>query len=217
MNAGTWSTVAEGIGMTLGLTAVGFALGAVLGLPLLVIRTARFGPSRWLGRGLIDVIRGVPLVVWLFLIYNGPTQFDATLGSTFTSWRSAVAALSIVSAAYMAEIYRGSLRAINTGQWEASRALGLSRVDAATRIIGPQMVRVAVPAAATYAIGLLKDSSLASTIGVFEITYYASTQAADAGGSSPFLVAGVYYIALTFPAAVAANRLDVSLKRKVAR
>ncbi len=217
MSGDAWSSIAQGILTTLELTVVGFALGALLGIPLVVLRTAGFAPARWAGRATIELIRGVPLVVWLFLIYNGPTQFDPGLGTTFTSWRSAVLGLSVVSAAYMAGIYRGWLRAIQSGQWEASRALGLSRLDTATRVIGPQMFRVAVPASATYAIGLLKDSSLASTIGVFEITYYASTRASSTSTSTPFLIAGIYYIALTFPAALAAHRLDTALKRKVAR
>jgi polar amino acid transport system permease protein len=216
MTESVWEAVAQGIVTTIELTVVGFALGAVLGLPVLALRLSVVGPLRWAARSFIEVARGVPLIVWLFLIYNGPTQFDPSLGSVFSSWRSAVLALGLVSAAYMAEIYRGSLRAIKEGQYEASRALGMSQVDTATRIIGPQMVRVAVPASATYAIGLLKDSSLASTIGVFEITYYASTQASNTSSVTPFFVAGVYYIALTFPSAWAARRLENRLGRGVA-
>jgi polar amino acid transport system permease protein len=212
----TWDAVAQGIVTTVELTVVGFALGAVLGLPVLALRLSKIAPLRWTARAFIEVARGVPLIVWLFLIYNGPTQFDPSLGLFFSSWRSAVLALGLVSAAYMAEIYRGSLRAIKQGQFEASRALGMSQVDTATRVIGPQMVRVAVPSSATYAIGLLKDSSLASTIGVFEITYYASTESSNTSSVTPFFIAGVYYIALTFPSAWAARRLEKRLGRGVA-
>ena len=216
MTQSVWEAVAQGVVTTVELTVIGFALGAVLGLPILAMRNSGVRPLRWTARSFIEVARGVPLIVWLFLIYNGPTQFDPSLGSFFSSWRSAVLALGLVSAAYMAEIYRGSLRAIKQGQYEASRALGMSHVDMATRIIGPQMVRVAIPASATYAIGLLKDSSLASTIGVFEITYYASTESSNTSAVTPFFVAGVYYIALTFPTAWAARRLEGRLRRRVA-
>ena len=216
MTQSVWEAVAQGVWTTVELTVVGFALGAVLGLPILAMRNSGVRPLRWAARSFIEVSRGVPLIVWLFLIYNGPTQFDPSLGSVFSSWRSAVLALALVSAAYMAEIYRGSLRAIKQGQYEASRALGMSQVDTATRIIGPQMVRVAIPASATYAIGLLKDSSLASTIGVFEITYYASTESSNTSSVTPFFVAGVYYVALTFPSAWAARRLESRLGRGVA-
>lgn len=217
MTPSVWEAVAQGILTTVELTVVGFALGSVLGLPLLALRISGIAPLRWAARAFIEVARGVPLIVWLFLIYNGPTQFDPSLGSVFSSGRSAVLALGLVSAAYMAEIYRGSLRAIRQGQHEASRALGMSRVDTATRIIGPQMVRVAIPASASYAIGLLKDSSLASTIGVFEITYHASTVASSTSSVTPFFVAGVYYVALTIPSAWAARQLENRLRRGVAR
>lgn len=216
MTQSVWEAVAQGVLTTVQLTVIGFALGAVLGLPVLAMRNSGMAPLRWTARSFIEVARGVPLIVWLFLIYNGPTQFDPSLGSFFSSWRSAVLALGLVSAAYMAEIYRGALRAVKQGQYEASRALGMSQVDMATRIIGPQMVRVAIPASATYAIGLLKDSSLASTIGVFEITYFASTESSNTSSVMPFFVAGVYYIALTFPTAWAARRLEGRLRRRVA-
>lgn len=217
MNASVWSGVAHGIVTTIELTVLGFAIGAVLGVPVMLLRASPWRPVRWSARTCIEVVRGVPLVVWLFLIYNGPTQFDPSLGSVFTSWRAGVAALGLVSAVYMAEIYRGSLRAIDVGQWEASQALGMRRLDTTSRVIGPQMIRVAIPAATTYAISLIKDSSLVSTIGVFEITYYATTISSTLSSATPFVVAGVYYIALTLPSAWAARRLDDRMRRKVVR
>jgi polar amino acid transport system permease protein len=217
MTGNVWAFLAQGILTTIELTVLGFALGAVLGLPLVAMRMSAVAPLRWISRGFIELVRGIPLVVWLFLVYNGPTQFDPGLGSIFTSGLSAITALGLVSAAHMAEIYRGSLKAISKTQWEASDALGMNNLDTATRIVGPQMIRVAVPASATYAIGLVKDSSLASTIGVFEITYYANTAAGATASAVPFLIAGAYYAALTIPAAWAARRLDTKLRTKVAR
>ncbi|BBY62588.1 amino acid ABC transporter permease [Mycolicibacterium helvum] len=216
MTTHTWLIVAQGIVTTLQLTVVGFALGAVLGLPLLVLRISRIWVLRAAARVFIEITRGVPLIIWLFLIYNGPTQFNPALGSVFTSWRSAVIAIGVVSAAYMAEIYRGALRAVDQGQFEASRALGMSQIDTASRIVGPQMIRVAIPASASYAIGLLKDSSLASTIGVFEITYYATTASSNTSSVTPFFVAGIYYVALTFPSAWAARRVEARMLERVA-
>lgn len=217
MTENMWFYVAQGIFTTIQLTVVGFSLGAVLGVPLVAMRMSPIAPLRWISRAFIEIVRGVPLVVWLFLIYNGPTQFDPSLGSFFTSSRSAIAAVGLVSAAHIAEIYRGSLRAVQQGQWEASGALGMTQLDTATRIIAPQMLRAAIPASTTYAIGLLKDSSLASTIGVFEITYYANAVAGTTSSAAPFFVAGVYYLALTIPSAWAARRLENRLSRKVLR
>jgi len=217
MNADVWSTVAQGVLATAQLTMYGFILGAALGVPVLLARTSSVAPVRWAGRGFIELVRGVPLLVWLFLIYNGPTQFDPSLGNVFSSWRSAILALALVSSVYMAEIYRGALRAISSGQWEASQALGMGRLDTATRVIAPQVARVAIPGSATYGIALIKDSSLVSTIGVFEVTYYATTLSSNMSSASPFLVAGIYYLALTVPAAWGARRLDTLLRSKVTR
>ena len=217
MTAEIWAGVANGIFTTLQMTVIGFIGGAIFGVPVLFLRISRVTPLRWVGRVFIEVVRGIPLLVWLFLIYNGPTQFDPSLGRVFTSYFSAVVALSFVSSAYMAEIYRGSLTAIKKDQWEAGAALGLASHDTARFVIAPQVVRVATPASASYAIGLLKDSSLVSTIGVFEITYFASTLSATTSSATPFLVAGVYYLMLTIPSAWATRKLDARLRSKVVR
>lgn len=217
MTENVWAFVAQGISNTIGLTVLGFGLGALLGVPLVAMRFAPLSPLRWISGAYIQITRGVPLVVWLFLIYNGPTQFDPSLGSVFTSWLSALLAIGLVSGAHMAEIYRGALRAVPLGQREAGGALGMTQVDTAARIIAPQMLRTAIPASATYGIGLLKDSSLASTIGVFEVTFYANTAAGTSSSAVPFLVAGVYYLALTIPSAWGARHLETRLSRKVLR
>ncbi len=217
MNAEMWAGVANGILTTLQMTVVGFVGGAVLGVPVLLLRISKIAPLRWIGRAFIEVVRGIPLLVWLFLIYNGPTQFDPSLGRVFTSAVSAVIALSLVSSAYMAEIYRGSLTAINKDQWEAGSALGLARRDTVRFVITPQVVRVATPASANYAIGLLKDSSLVSTIGVFEITYYATSMSATMSSATPFFIAGAYYLMMTIPSAWATRKLDARLRSKVVR
>ena len=217
MNPEIWAGVANGILTTLLMTAIGFIGGAIFGVPVLLLRVSKIKPLRWIGRTFIEVVRGVPLLVWLFLIYNGPTQFDPSLGRVFTSFISAVLALSLVSSVYMAEIYRGSLTAISKVQWEAGAALGFAKLDSARFVIAPQVVRVATPASANYAIGLLKDSSLVSTIGVFEITYYSATLSATTSSATPFFVAGAYYLMMTIPSAWATRKLDARLRSKVVR
>ncbi len=117
----------------------------------------------------------------------------------------------------MAEIYRGSLSAISKGQGEAAASLGMSRVDTATRVIGPQVLRISIPASATYAIGLLKDSSIAYTIGALEITWHAWSQQQQLNSVTPYFAAAVYYIAITFPAAWLARSVDARLRKRVAR
>ena len=217
MTTAIWTGVAQGISNTVAVTIYGFLLGAIFGVPVLMLRNSNVLVARWTGRALIEIVRGVPMLVWLFLIYNGPTQFDPRLSSVFTSWSASVIALGLISSVYIAEIYRGSLKAIHGGQWEASHALGMSGFDTVTRVIAPQVVRVAIPTLATYGISLLKDSSLVSTIGVFEITYYATTLSAETSSPAPFFAAGAYYLMITIPAVWGARRLDRRLRGKVVR
>lgn len=216
-NPALWSYIAAGIPITLELTFFGFLIGAVLGLPVMLGRRSHLAPVRWLARAYIELFRGVPLLVWLFLIYQGSTQFDPGLQSTFTSMNSAILGFGLVSAAYMAEIYRGCLGAVHHGQYEAAYALGMTGRDASRKVIWPQMFRIAIPASASYAIGLLKDTSIAMTIGCTEILWRARNATGNITTIQPYLVAGLIFIVLTLVAAYGSRRLDSTLRRRVAR
>lgn len=206
--------ILRGVPMTLLLTGGGLAIGSVGGIPLMIARVSRFWVLRVLARAFIEFFRGIPPIVWMFFIAFGVG------GSLFPidSLAAAIVALGVISSAYMAEIYRGGLLAVHAGQFEASHALGMGRVDTMVRVVGPQVVRVSVPAAATYGIGLLKDSSVAYTIGVSEMTYFASQETRLSGDVfGPFLTVAAVYILLSLIAAWAARHLDFTLRRRVAR
>ncbi|MEV0971285.1 amino acid ABC transporter permease [Microtetraspora glauca] len=198
--------------MTVVITVSSFLIGAILGVPLVLLRTSRFGVVRVLTRALIDVLRGVPPVVWIFILYFGVSS-DVIKLDPLTA---AIGGLGVISCAYLAEIYRGGLLSVHAGQTEAAQALGFGQVGIFTRIVAPQAFRVCLPSAATYGIGLLKDSSLASTIGVAEIAFRATAQARSGGdGITPFVIAGVLYIALSMPLAYLSRTLDTKLRMKV--
>lgn len=216
-NPALWAYIAQGIPITLQLTFFGFLIGAVLGLPIMLARRAKTAALRWLARAYIEVFRGVPLIVWLFIIYQGSTQFDPGLQSTFTSMNSAILGFGLVSAAYMAEIYRGCLSAVASGQYEAGYALGMGTRSLNRTVIWPQMLRIAIPASASYAIGLLKDTSIAMTIGATEILWHARNATGNITTIQPYLVAGVMFIVLTLLAAFGSRRLDSTLRKRVAR
>lgn len=203
-----------GVPMTLLLTVLAFAIGAVGGIPLVLARRSRYMLLRGIARTFIEFLRGIPPIVWIFLIYYG-------IGSgaiEVAPLTAAVAAFGLISCAYMAEIYRGGMSAVPAGQWEAGAALGMGHRDQLSRVIGPQVVRVSIPAAATYAIGLIKDSSIAYTIGVHEILFRADLLAKQSSEAIvPYLYAALLYIVITIPCAWAARSLDGSLRRKVAR
>lgn len=207
-------SILRGVPVTLGITVLAFAIGVVGGVPLALMRRSRIRVVSWLAVSIIEILRGIPPVVWLFIIFFG-------LGTSIpamTSFAAAVIGLGIVSSAYLAEIYRGGLRAIKPGQWEAAEVLGMRHRSVLADVIGPQVARVSIPAAATYGIGLLKDSSVAYVIGVTEIVYYASEQSrqsVDALG--PFLVAAAVYVLMTIPTAWATRSLDAAMRKRVAK
>lgn len=208
------TAILQGLPTTLALTFGGLAIGMVGGVPLMLARTYGPLPVRLAARAVIELLRGIPPIVWLFIIAFG-------LGTSIIRLdplAAAIIGLGAISCAYMAEIYRGGIAAVHVGQWEASSALGMGRVDTMSRVVGPQVVRVSVPAAATYGIGLLKDSSVAFTIGVSELTFFATQQSRlVTDGIGPFVVVAAVYVVLTVLAAWGARSLDATLRKRVSR
>lgn len=167
-----------------------------------------------LTRGTIDLLRGIPPVVWLFILYYG-----VSIGVIrMSALQAAVIGLGLVAAAYLAEIFRGAIGSVHQGQWEASSALGFRTGTAWGRVIGPQAWRTAIPAYTTYGIGLLKDSSIASTIGVAEIVFMSNQYARQSGeGILVFFIAAGIYILLSMPLGMLSRHLDTKMRKAVAR
>ncbi len=207
-------TVLKGVPTTLLLTGVSLGIGIVGGLPFVVARVSDRRLLRVLSRSMIEVLRGIPPLVWLFIIYFG-------LGNSLPGiepLQAAIIGMGLISCAYMAEIYRGGLAAVHHGQWEAGRALGMGSVAIVRKIIAPQVFRISVPATANYGIGLFKDSSVAFTLGVTEVLYWANERSRTTGDAiKPFLVAAVVYIVLSAVCAGLSRSLDKRLQRRVAR
>lgn len=208
------SAVLQGVSMTLLVTVAAFAIGATLALPLTLLQMSKWKPGRVVARVITDIVRGLPPVVWLFIIY-----FGVSIGSfQFDAPSAAIIGLGVVSAAYLAEIYRSGVLALHQGQWEAAAALGVGNVDTITRVVAPQATRVAVPAATGYAISLIKDSAVASTIGVADIAFMTTQDArSNDGGLTVYLMAAAVYVALCVPVAIAARFAGDALQRKVSR
>lgn len=212
MNPQLLSSIAQGIGLTLYVTGASLLIGGLIGLVLVGAARSPIGIIRTIASVYINVVRVIPPITWLFLIYFGLPQFALRL----TTIQAAIIGFSIIASAFMAEIYRSGLLSIPDGQREAAHALGLSSVTTVGHIITPQAFRVALPAIATYGIGLLKDSALASTIGVREITYYAQQSAKQTNeGLQAFVVAGVLYILISLVVALISRRVDLTLRRKI--
>jgi polar amino acid transport system permease protein len=205
------SAILPGIKNTVLVTLAAFAIGAVGGVPVALCRRSRFAIVRGVARVFIDVVRSIPPITWLFIVFYGLPSAGVTFGSLL----AAVVGLGLVSAAYIAEIYRAGLLAVSSGQWEAGRALGLRESDVMGRVVAPQAARVVGPPAATYAIGLLKDSAVASTIGVAEVTFRANAETVNTGhGLGFFTAAALVYIVLSLPLAVVSRHVDRRLRAR---
>ncbi|WP_077487816.1 amino acid ABC transporter permease [Sinomonas mesophila] len=205
-------TIAQGVGLTLYVTGASLLFGGAIGLVLVAAVRSRIPVISGIATLYINVVRVVPPITWLFLIYFGLPQYALRLSAI----QAAIVGFSLIASAFMAEIYRSGLLSIPDAQREAAHALGLSPVATVGHIITPQAFRVALPAVASYAIGLLKDSALASTIGVREITYYAQQSARQTHeGLLSFIIAGVLYIVISLVVAVISRRVDLRLRRKI--
>jgi len=158
-----------GLHLTLFVTVTGIVLAFPIGLLLALGRRSRMPAVRWLSVAYIELFRGVPLITLLFLgqfviFFMFPTYFDPP-GLLVR----AMIAIVAFEAAYIAEVVRGGLQAVSTGQYEAAQALGLSSFAMMCRIVLPQALRAVIPALVGQFISLYKDTSLLSIIGVLEI------------------------------------------------
>lgn len=209
-----FESIAKGLPWTIGLTLSSFLIGALLGFPLCAMRLARSPLARGLATTVLMALRSVPPIVWLFFIFFG-VGFEYLRLSPFAA---AVVGLSLITAANMAEIYRGALKGIHPGQFEAATALGFSSRHRLLDIVAPQLLRIALPSMATYGIGLLKDSAVASVLGVTEIAFQAySFSQQTFRGLDVYAIAALLYIGMSLPIAYATRRADFHLRAKVAR
>ena len=204
----------QGVGWLAASPALLLLIGLLLGLPVLLLRTSRLAPVRALAATVIALVRAIPPIVWIFIAFFG-LGTSVINASPFTA---ALGGLGLIATVNMAEIYRGGLLSIHRGQWEAAHALNIGPLATWRDVILPQMIRVALPSAATYAIGLLKDSAIASTVGVADLAYQGSRLTQETfQGLRVFGLVGLIYILLSLPIAWASRKADLILRAKVAR
>src|SRR5690606_36942026 len=157
--------VLEGIGYTLLISVVSMVLGIFIGFFLALARTSRLQILQFPARLYISFMRGVPILVILFLLYFALP----VIGIEFSAVQAALIGFTTNSAGYIAEVFRSSVASVDEGQWESSTALGLTYWQSMRRIILPQSVRIAVPPLSNVCWDLIKASSLAAMITVPEI------------------------------------------------
>lgn len=214
MSMSAFYPLLNGLVWTVALTVSAFVIGAVLGAVLLMARSSPVWLLRFFAMVLIQIIRGLPPLLWLFIIFFG-------VGMGVMPVRPFTAALigfSLIAAANLAEIYRGALASIPHGQWEASAALDLGWWSTVHDVVAPQLVRVALPSAAAYLIGLLKETAVASVIGVTDLAFFGrQLSQLTFKGLEVYAVVGLLYIALSLPIAWASRVADSRLRARIAR
>lgn len=155
----------SGLGLTLAVSLCALGVSVLIGTLLGMVRVFRVPVLGALGNAYVEVVRGIPLIVLLSVVYYGLPA----LGITLAGFPAAVLALGLYSAAYTSEIVRGGLNSVPTGQIEAARSLGLGRAQAVRFVILPQAWRVALPALGNEFVSLILGSSLASAVTLQEL------------------------------------------------
>ena len=194
----------QGLWITLQLGAASIVAGLALGLALAMTRLYAAAPLRLLTRVYIDVFRSIPLLVLLIIVYYA-LPF---VGLRLSPFLSAMTALTLVSGAYTAEIFRAGIEAIPKGQFEASAALGLSGPQTMKEVILPQAVKIVIPPLTNNSINVVKDTALASVVAMPDLLKQATQAQALAANPTPLIVAAVIYVAFLWPLVAAVSRME---------
>ena len=199
----------QGMVITLSVFAVTIVCSLPLGFMFTLMARSRIKPIKSLAKGYIYVVRGTPLLLQIMFVYFGlpllPVVGDYLIFGRFTA---ACLAFCMNYAAYFAEIFRGGLLAIDKGQYEAAKVLGLTKIETMIRVVIPQMIRVCLPAVSNETITLVKDTALVTVIGVAEILHYAKTAVNRDGDTFAFLVAAALYLLINFVITMVFKKLE---------
>ncbi|HDV4519353.1 TPA: ABC transporter permease subunit [Staphylococcus aureus] len=186
----------KGIKITILISLIGVALGSILGAFVALMKLSKIKVISWIASIYIEILRGTPMLVQVFIVFFGIT---AALGLDISALVCGTIALVINSSAYIAEIIRAGINAVDKGQMEAARSLGLNYRQTMKSVIMPQAIKNILPALGNEFVTLIKESSIVSTIGVGEIMFNAQVvQGISFDPFTPLLVAAALYFVLTF-------------------
>jgi cystine transport system permease protein len=197
--------------VTLGLGLGSFILGSMLGMVIALARMSRWRALRWLAFCYVSIFRGTPLLIQILLIYFGLPSW----GIVIDPIPAALLALTLFAAAYLSENFRSGIIAVDRGQWEAAQSIGMSYPVTLWRVILPQAIRIAIPTLGSRLIALMKDTSLASTVTVVELT-----RVADQIGATTFrymdmfLLVGAIYWAINQVLTILQTMLENRLAKR---
>ena len=220
-----FDAILDGFWLTVKLSVVSGILSLTWGLILSLLRQLpgkALAPVRWLTIAYIDIFRGIPLLLVLFLVsgFLSAAQAEGTIprelglptwfGETSPFWYGVIS-LTLTYGAYMAEVYRAGIEAVPRGQMEAARSLGMGHAQAMRYVIVPQAVRKVIPPLLNDFIALMKDTSLVSVIGALEVVQAGfDVQTAEFNGSG-LILGALFFLAITIPLA---RLVDWLIKRQ---
>ena len=203
----------QGLGMTLLLGATAIVAGTALGVVLALIRLYAVKPLRLLAIAYIDLMRAMPVLVVLILIYYA-LPFA---GIVLSSYAAAAIALSAVLGAYTAEVVRAGIQAVPKGQFEAATALGLGFWRIMQKVILPQAMRIVIPPHASNCVSIIKDTSLASVVAMSDLLKQATDAQALFANPTPLLGAALIYVAILWPLVRFTGWLETRFQRAYQR
>lgn len=199
--SGYYGVFLEGAKTTILISLVSLIVGFALGLLICLMKMSKTKILKWPASIYVQVLRGTPLFVQIFIIYFGLPQLGIQfpdIGPVSSDFVSGAFALSINSSAYIAEIFRSGIQSVDKGQMEASRSLGLGYVDTMRFVIVPQAVKNILPALANEFITLVKESSIISVIGVQELMFKAGiVRTTLYRPFEPYIMAAIMYLVIT--------------------
>lgn len=188
----------SGFGMTLQIFLLTLVGSIPLAIPVALARMSRIRLLSWAARAYISVLRGTPLMLQMFAIYFAPYYVFGIQLTPDSKWQACIVAFILNYAAYFAEIYRSGIQSIPRGQYEAAEVLGYSRSQTFWRIVAPQVAKRIIPAMGNEIITLVKDTSLAFSIGVAEMFSTAKALVASQVSMVPFAIAAAFYWVFNF-------------------
>lgn len=194
--------------ISIGIVIVSFPLSIPLGLMWSFLRMAKHRLPRAIGATYINIVRGTPLFLQLYIAFFGLPL----MGLQVDNFVLGAIVLVMNSSAYLAEIFRAGIQSINKGQFEASRSLGMNGAQTMLFVIIPQTVRRVIPTMTSEFILMYKDTSLLAAVGVTELMMYAKTITAATGNVTPYIVAAGFYLIVTIPL----TKLINSMERRMA-
>jgi len=212
------SFFAEGIRNTLIIALFVVILGTVLGTLMAMLRMSKVKPLRYIATAYIEFIRGTPLMVQLMFIFYGLPMVGITVPEisfipNFQRFAAGIVAMSMNSCAYVAEIIRSGIQAVDIGQTEAARSLGFKQSQTMTMVVLPQAVKNILPALGNEFVTIIKESSIVSVIGIADLMFRTKdVMAVTYRNLECLAVAAVLYFVLTF----ISGRLISLMERKMA-